>query len=390
MTKLAAIKVQAITKPGRYGDGGTLFLYVARGGTKSWVQRVTIDGKRRDIGLGSYPVVSLAKARRRAFENRVAIEDGRDPLAEKRRAAIPTFRQAAERTFEANKPRWRNANHTASWWQTLERHAMPRLGNMSVDRIGREDVLAVLTPIWGTRMETARRVRQRIRTALGWAMAHGFVEYNVAEAVTGALPAMPAVKEHHRALPYREVKAALATVEASPASLAAKLCFRFTVLTAARSGEAREAVWSEIDFDAREWRIPGARMKSGAEHRVPLSHAALAVLEQARTLNDKSDLLFPSPLKKGRPLSNMTMTKLLRDVKLAERATVHGFRSSFRDWCAETDKPRELAEAALAHTVGGVEGAYFRSDLIERRRRLMEDWARYLTGVRADVVRLHG
>ena len=390
MAKLTATKVQAITKPGRYGDGGTLFLYVARGGTKSWMQRVTIYGKRRDIGLGAYPVVSLAKARRRAFENRVAIADGRDPLAEKRRAAIPTFRQAAEQTFEANKPRWRNAHHTASWWQTLERHAMSRLGNMPVDRIGREDVLAVLTPIWSTRMETARRVRQRIRTVLGWAMAHGFVEHNVAEAITGALPTMPAVKEHFRALPYQEVQVALATVEASQASLAAKLCFRFLVLTAARSGEVRGAVWSEIDLDAREWRIPSTRMKSGVEHRVPLSNEALAVLEQARTLKGESDLIFPSPLKKGRPLSNMTMTKLLRDVRLADRATVHGFRSSFRDWCAETDKPRELAEAALAHTVGGVEGAYFRSDLIERRRRLMEDWARYLTGARADVVQLHG
>ena len=390
MARLTATKVQAITKPGRYGDGGTLFLNVARGGTKSWMQRVTIDGKRRDMGLGAYPVVSLAKARRRAFENRVAIADGRDPLAEKRRTAIPTFWQAAEQTFEANKPRWRNARHSAGWWQTLERHAMPRLGNMLVDRIGREDVLAVLTPIWSTRMETARRVRQRIRTVLGWAMAHGFIEHNVVDAIAGALPAMPAVKEHFRALPYQEVQAALATVEASQASLAVKLCFRFTVLTAARSGEAREAVWSEIDLAVREWRIPGTRMKSGAEHRVPLSHAALAVLEQARTLNDESDLLFPSPLKKGRPLSNMTMTKLLRDVKLAERATVHGFRSSFRDWCAETGKPRELAEASLAHAVGGVEGAYFRSDLMKQRRRLMEDWARYLTGARADVVRLHG
>ncbi len=391
MPKLTAVKVRALIKPGRYGDGETLFLYVSRGGTKSWVQRVTINGKRHDIGLGGYPVVSLAKARRRAFENRVAIADGRDPLAERRKVAIPTFRYAAEQTFEANKPRWRNARHAAGWWQTLERHAMPRLGNMPVDRIGREDVLAVLTPIWNTRMETARRVRQRIRTVLGWAIAHGFIEHNIVDAITGALPAMPAVKEHFRALPYQEVQAALATVEESPASLAVKLCFRFTVLTAARSGEAREAAWNEIDFEAREWRIPGTRMKSGAEHRVPLSKAALAVLEQARALNDESGLVFPSPLKKGRPLSNMTMTKLLRDNQLADRTTVHGFRSAFRDWCAETGKPRELAEAALAHTVGGVEGAYFRSDLLAKRRRLMSQWADFVTASDTKkVVQLHG
>jgi integrase len=229
-------------------------------------------------------------------------------------------------------------------------------------------------------METARRVRQRVRTVLKWAQAHGFVTENVAgEAIDGALPAMPAVKEHFRALPYPEVPDALRIVAASGASLAARLCFRFLVLTAARSGEVRGAVWSEIDCDAREWRIPGARMKSGTDHRVPLSKAALTVLEQARTLDDGSGVVFPSPLKRGCPLSDMALTKLLRDNKLADRATVHGFRSSFRDWCAETGKPRELAEAALAHTVGGVEGAYFRSDLLAKRRRLMDQWAAFVT-----------
>ena len=392
MGKLTAIKVQAIRKPGRYGDGETLFLNVARGGTKSWVQRVTIDGKRRDVGLGPWPAVSLAKARRRAFENRVAIADGRDPLAEKHKAAVPTFRQAAERTFEAHKVRWRNARHAAGWWQTLERHAMPRLGNVRVNKIDREAVLAVLTPIWGTRMETARRVRQRIRTILGWALAHGFVEHNMADAVAGALPAMPTVQEHHRALPYQEVKDALATVEASQASLAVKLGFRFTVLTAARSGEVREAVWSEIDFDAREWRIPGARMKSGTEHRVPLSDAALAVLEQARALKNDSGLVFPSPLKPDRPLSNMTMTKLLRDVKLADRATVHGFRSAFRTWASEqTNTAHAVMEMALAHAVGSsVERSYARSDLFTKRRALMQRWADYVTSSGAEVIKLHG
>ena len=388
MGKLTVAKVKAITKTGLHGDGDTLYLSVAPGGTKSWIQRLTVNGRCRDIGLGGFPLVSLAEARSKVFENRRHARAGGDPLAEKRKVRMPTFREATLTVFEANKPRWRNGHHTKSWLQTLERHAMPRLGDLPVDRIGREDVLAVLTPIWSTRIETARRVHQRIRTVLGWAMAHGFIEHNVADAITGALPTMPAVKEHFRALPYQEVKATLETVEASQASLAAKLCFRFTVLTAARSSEAREAVWSEIDLDAREWGIPGMRMKNGTEHRVPLSKAALAVLEQARALKDESDLLFPSPLKKGRPLSNMTMTKLLRDVKLADRATVHGFRSSFRDWCAETGKPRELAEAALAHTVGGVEGAYFRSDLIERRRRLMDQWAVYLSQERGTVVPL--
>ena len=197
---------------------------------------------------------------------------------------------------------------------------------------------------------------------------------------------MPAVRSHFRALPYREIPAALQAIEATGASPSAKLCLRFLVLTASRSGEARLAAWSEMDMEASLWRIPGQRMKSGKEHRVPLSSEVLEVLAEAGRWRDGSDLVFPSPLKPRRPLSNMTMTKLLRDVGLAERATVHGFRSSFRDWCAESGKPRELAEAALAHSVGGVEGAYFRSDLLERRRRVMEQWGLFLATKPAKVV----
>ena len=225
---------------------------------------------------------------------------------------------------------------------------------------------------------------------LRWSWAHGYVSENVAgEGIDGALPAMPNVKEHFRALPYREVAAALTTVEKSRASKAVKLCLRFLILTAARSGEVRGATWAEIDLDAREWRIPGGRMKGGREHRVPLSDAARDVLVRARGLEDGSGLVFPSPTRTGRPLSNMALTKILRDQGLADRATVHGFRSAFRDWCAETGKPREIAEAALAHTVGGVEGAYFRSDLYARRRVLMDQWAAFLTGTEAKVARLH-
>ena len=360
MARLTAAKVKNLSDSGMYGDGGTLYFRVAPGGSKSWIQRITIDGKRCDIGLGGWPLVSLAEAREAAFANRKLARAGGDPLAAKRRAKTPRFRLAAKRTYEANRPRWRSEKVAAKWWQAMEKHAFPVLGDMRVDRIGREDVLRVLTPLWTSRPEQARKVRQSIRSTLSWAQAHGYIEHNVAgDAVSGALPAQPAVKEHLRALRHREVAAALETVEASASSLSAKLAFRFTVLTAARSGEVRGATWDEIDLDAREWRIPGSRMKAGAEHRVPLSDAALAVLEQALQLRDKSGLIFPSPMRAGKQLSDMTLTKILRDTGLAERATVHGFRSSFRDWCADTGKPREIAEAALAHTVGGVEGAYF-------------------------------
>ena len=391
MGKLTVAKIKSLSKLGLHSDGATLYLYVAPRGSKSWVQRLTIDGKRRDIGLGGFPVVGLTEARDKAFENRKLARAGGDPLAEKRKNLAPTFREAAERTFEANRPRWRNAKVEKNWMQQLERHAFRVLGKMRVNQVGREEVLRVLTPIWTEKPETARKIRQRIRAILAWSQAHGFIEHNVAgEAINGALPAQPAFKQHLRALPYGEVSYALATVEASRASMAAKLCLRFTVVTASRSGEARCATWDEINLEAKTWSVPASRMKAGAEHRVPISEAALAVLAQAHTLRDESSFIFPSPARPGHPLSDMALTKVLRDTGLADRATVHGFRSSFRDWCAETGKPRELAEAALAHIVGGVEGAYFRSDLFEQRRVLMQQWSDFLTGKSGKVVKLRG
>ena len=390
MQRLTTARAKALSKPGMYHADVTLYLNIARGGSKSWIQRITIESKRRDIGLGPFPVIGLAEARRRAFANRVAVASGRDPLADKRRAKVPTFREATEKTYEALRPRWRNEKVARNWMQQLERHAIKRLGDIPVDRIGREDILAVLTPIWTDKPETARRVRRNIKATLQWCVANGYIDANIAgEAIDGALPVMPAVKQHLRAMPYQEVSAALDTVEASNTSLAAKLALRFVILTAARSGEVRLATWDEIDMDKAVWTVPVERMKAAREHRVPLSATALKVLKDARAVRDSSDLVFPSPVRRGQPMSDMTLTKVLRDTGLADGATVHGFRSSFRDWCADTGKPREIAEAALAHTVGGAEGAYFRSDLFERRRRLMDQWASFLTGAGAHVVRLH-
>ena len=380
---LSATRVRALKKPGRHPDGGGLYLYVSKTGRKSWVQRITIAGRRRDIGLGAFPSVTLAKARQKAFENRAIVAEGRDPLAEKHAPPMPTFRKAAHVVHEANKPRWRNPSHITGWIQTLERHAVPKLGRMPLDEIDRRDVLEVLTPIWTTRPETARRVRQRMRTIFRWGMAHGFMESNPAgEAIDGALPPMPKVKAHFRALPYQEVASALETVEASQASIASKLCFRFLVLTAARSGEARGTSWNEIDLQDRVWRIPGGRMKGGAEHRVPLSRQAVELLGESTALREETELVFPSPLKTGEPLSNMSLMKVLRSVGLAERTTVHGFRSSFKNWTLEqTDTPWAVSEAALAHILGNsTEQAYARSDLFERRRSLMQQWADYLLG----------
>ena len=391
MGKLTVARVRTLSTPGLHGDGGTLYLRVAPGGSKSWIQRLAIKGKRRDIGLGGWPLVTLAEAREFAFENRRLARRGGDPLADKRRR-VPTFREAARRTFEANRSRW-SPKTALNWTQQLERHAFPVLADLRVDQIGREDVLRVLSPIWGVKLDISRKLRGRIRATLAWAQAHGFIEHNVAgEAIDGALPSMPTVGTHFRALPYRDVGVALEVIEGSRASLAARSALRFLVLTASRSGEVRGARWPEIDLEAREWRVPADRMKTGAEHRVPLSGAALAVLERVRPLRDESDLVFPSPMRRGRPLSNMAMTKLLRDTGLADRAVVHGFRTSFRTWAAErTSAPHAVCEMALAHTVGSaVERSYARSDLFEKRRGLMDQWAAYVTGARAKVVQLHG
>ena len=383
-------KLKAITEPGFYNAGDTLYLSVKPSGSKSWIQRLTVDGKRRDIGLGSFKLVTLIEARDKAYEHRKAVRQGRDPLAEKRKVKRPSFQDAATQTFEGLKPSWRNGKHTKTWMQAMEKYVFPVIGSTRIDRLGREDVLRILTPLWTKRPETARRLRQKMRQTFRWAQAHGYIENNPAgEMIEGALPKQPGVKQHLRALDYRELGAALDTIEKSKAGLAAKLCFRFLVLTVARGGEARGAKWAEINFTDRFWQVPAERMKANRPHRVPLSDAALASLEKALTLDDESGLVFPSPARPGKPLSDMALTKLLRDNGLAEKTTCHGIRSSFRDFCAENGKSREIAEAALAHVVGGVEGAYFRSDLFDLRRDLMKDWADYLIATDSDVERLH-
>lgn len=390
MTYKTYNELKAIAEPGRYRAGETLYLVVNGRGGKSWVQRLAIRGVRRDIGLGSFSLVSLAKARQRAHENRVLVEAGGDPVAEKRKAGMPTFTVAAKQTYEALKPRWRNGKHTRNWIQVISKYALPKIGPSPIDTIRQEDVLRILTPLWTSRPETARRLRQKMRAVFRWAQAHDYIENNPAgEGIDGALPRQPAIKAHLRAMPYREVAGALDTIaDSERAGMAAKLALRLLVLTAARSGEIRGAKWAEIDLDRQTWTIPGERMKGGREHRIPLADAALDVLAEARVLDDGSGLVFPSPSRPGKPLSDMTLTKVMRVTGLAEQATVHGFRSGFRDWCADAGKARDVAEAALAHTVGGVEGAYFRSDLFERRRVLMQAWADYLTGQQGAVVKL--
>lgn len=301
-----------------------------------------------------------------------------DPLAAKRRSmAILTFEQAAEKVHDLSKPTWRNDKHGDQWLSTLRSYVFPFFGSKRIDLVSSADVLAALSPIWNSHSETARRVKQRIGTVLKWAMAQGWRADNPADAIAKALPKHDRSKVIHRkALPYDQVGAALSTIRASEAGLATKLAFEFMVLTATRSGETRKAVWSEFDLDKAVWTIPGERMKTKRAHRVPLPDRCLAILEEAKALKQTgSDLVFLGT-KQGRPLSDMTLSKLVKELSIA--AVPHGFRSSFRDWASEqTTHPREVVEFALAHVIKDkAEAAYARSDLFEKRRALMQDWAK--------------
>ncbi len=300
---------------------------------------------------------------------------------------VPTFAEAARKVFALRRDGWRNAKHAGQWITTLEQFAFPALGARGVDEISTEDVIAVLSPIWHDKPTTAKWLRQRIGAVLTWAVAQGFRPDNPADVVKAVLPKHNGAGNVHRALPYSEVASAIAAVRASGAVPALKLAFEFLTLTAARAGEIRFATWSEIDLASATWTVPASRMKAGREHRVPLSPRAVEVLGEAQALRSKrGDLVFPSH--GGRPLTERGFVQAL--AWLGIDATAHGFRVSFRIWAQErTNIPREICEAALAHTnPNKVEAAYARSDLFEKRRELMERWARYLNPAPADVVSL--
>lgn len=378
--RLSAATVRTIKEPGFYGDGNGLYLKVDASGAKRWIQRIVIHGKRRDVGLGSVALVSLAEAREKAVEQRKLAREGGDPVATKRRSsALLTFDQVAAKVHELNAPTWRNAKHGQQWSNTLATYVSPVFGSKRIDTITSADVLSALTPIWNERPETARRVKQRIGTVLKFAVAQGWRADNPADAIAKALPKHDRSKVKHReALPYDEVGGAISKVQESDAGMVTKLAFEFLVLTATRSAETREATWGEIDLAKAVWTIPANRMKAKKPHRVPLTPRCVAILGEAKGFRQaESDLVFPGT-KAGKPLSDMTLSKLMKDLGIA--AVPHGFRSSFRDWAGEsTAHPREVIEFALAHVIKDkAEAAYARSDLFERRRALMTDWSLFV------------
>lgn len=378
MGQLTAIKVKSLTEPGRYVDGDGLMLNIAPGGAKSWMLRARIDGKRRDIGLGSLKVLTLAEARVKAAEVRRQIAQGIDPVAEKKKVAdpVPTFREAALAVHEEHKAAWKNGKHQDQWINTLTTYAFPALGDKLVTDIEGPAIRDVLAPIWLAKPETARRVRQRIGAVLDWSYAKG---YRPSEAPTRSLsrglPRQPRKDGHFAAMPWPEIPAFIQRLRERVS--VGRVALEALILTAARSGEIRGATWDEVDLEAGLWSVPAERMKMGRPHHVPLAPETIETFRRAEAFRAPcTDLVFPGQQLK-RPLSDMTLTKALRDFGL--EVTVHGFRSAFRDWVAEeTNYPGEVAEAALAHTVANkVEAAYRRTDYLEKRRALMREWAAF-------------
>ena len=379
--RLNAGFVRTIKQPGRYGDGhgshGLALLVrprAAGGVRKSWAQRVRINGQATDIGLGAYPIVTLAEARHKALANRRNIEQGNDP----RGGGIPDFEQATDRTIQLHSKGWKPGSRTESAWRNgFANHVFPKLGRMPIDKITTAHVLAVVGPLWHTTPRQAELLKRRIAQVMKWAIAQGYRPDNPAgEPLTAALPRKSRATVHHRALEYGNVADALRKVQGSNAATSTQLAIQFIAATATRTGEVRGARWSEIDPKGHVWTIPAERMKTGKAHRVPLSTMALDVLNQATkhsNPNHPDALIFPGV--RGGPVGHGALAATFRRLDIG---TVHGLRSSFRDWCGETGIPREVAEAALSHVVKGVEGAYARSDLLNRRREVMEAWGRYI------------
>lgn len=392
--KLNSRKV-ASSAPGKYEDGGGLRLVVSNAGARKWVLRFTINGKRREMGLGSFPDVELADARSKASDSRKLAKEGIDPI-ETRRAepeATPTFTTCAANFIRAHRKGWKNSKHARQWVRTLKTYARPVIGKRPVDAVSTQEILEILSPIWTTKTETAKRVQGRIENVLDYAAAHKYRDRLNPARWRGHLdmllpkPAQVRTVKHHPAMPFKDVPAFMGAL--SQNSSVSALALRLLILTATRTSEVLQARWPEIDLEAKVWSIPATRMKAKREHRVPLSDMAITDLKALPSIECNS-YLFPGA-RYGKPLSNMALLQLMRGLGYGVNGSrgdyvPHGFRSSFRDWSGEVSNfPRDVAEMALAHVIGNkVEAAYRRGDLFEKRRKMMGAWATFLNLEKAD------
>lgn len=404
MAIIADLKARKIAPGDRaIADGSVRGLWLHPGsarGEGKWILRFVspVSGKRRDMGLGAYPATTIADARAKAVAARRSVAESQDPIAEreafraarKAEAEAMTFEQAASTVHEELKPGWKNPKHADQWINTLRDYAIPKIGKMKVAELTPGDFADVLRPIWLTKPETASRVKQRCHRVMKWCWARGLVSANSVENVGHLLSQQDGVRvraRHHPAMPWRDIPAFIRDKLRGGPSNVTRALLEFVILTAARSGEARAMTWREVDLKAKVWTVPASRMKAKVAHRVPLPERALDILKAQRKAHPQSELIFPSP--RGVVLSDMALTKFLRDCEAhsgeaGRTATAHGFRSSFRDWASENGYARELAERALAHTIANqTEAAYHRTDLLEKRRAMMDAWAQHVEGVSA-------
>lgn len=387
--ELTAVRVRT-AGTGRYFDGNGLVLVVDESGARRWVLRTFIRGKRTEIGLGGVLLVSLSDAREEAARLRKIARSGGDPLAARRkeRRVVPTFEAAARQVHGSHSEAFRNAKHKKQWINTLIQYVFPVFGDRPVDQVEVADITRALLPIWLTKPETARRVRQRIKTVLGWAKANGLrLGANPVDEIEDGLPRQRDTVEHYTSLPYDQVPVFIRALRDSDAGTSVKLAFELLILAATRTNEVLGAKWAEFDLEAKTWTVPKDRMKAHSEFRIPLSARCIEILEEAKKLADGGPYVFPGQTAKH-PLSNMAFLMTLR--RMGRDFTAHGFRSSFRNWASEkTNLPREVCEMALAHTLKDkTEAAYNRTDLFEKRRKLMDAWAAFATAPAAKVVRI--
>jgi integrase len=391
--KLTALRVKKLNKAGWHADGNGLYLVIESSGAKRWMQRLVVQGRRRDIGLGSVNIVSLDDAREAALRFRRIARAGGDPIAERRKAigSTLTFKEAALKVHSLTLPSWGNEKHAKQWLSSLENHAFPYIGNIAIGSITSIDIMTVLSKIWVDKPDTAKKIRQRLQLVVKWARAQGhFTGEDPIEIAEAALPKVKQPNNHFKSVPFDNIPSIFDQIEQSSLFPSTKLALQFLLLTACRTVEVRESTWDEIDLEQKIWRIPAERMKMKTQHNVPLSSAALGVLSKARDIQTDSSLIFPSPMN-NRALSSNALLHALQKRILVD-ATVHGMRSAFKDWVSETTNyPNEVSEMALAHAVANkVEAAYRRGDLLDKRRSMMEDWSDFVIGNENKVVKLVG
>ena len=390
--ELTALKIKKLTIPGRYADGNNLYLEVDKSGARRWTLRVTILGRRRDMGLGGISTVSLEEARELAYQYRKIARSGGDPILErqKNRGLQTTLIYCTKKVHAINLPTWKNEKFAKQWLSSLEHHVFPTIGKLPISQVTSADILRVLTPIWNTKGDTAKKIKQRLRMIIKWARAQGcFQGDDPVELAEQALPKQLKSDDHHKSLEFEKLPEMISNLRKSKISLPTKLALEFTILSACRTSEVLNAKWEEIDLTKLIWSIPSERMKGGKVHQVPLTDRMTVILNDCKKLKTNNDLLFPSEIN-GEALSNNTMRLALKK-RLKIDATVHGMRSSFKDWASETTNfANEVSEMALAHTISNkTELAYRRRTLIEKRRHLMQKWSDYLNNKEGEVIELY-